>query len=255
MIKGILLDLDGTVYRGKEAVPGVTSFISRLITGGVRYLFVTNRSNRTPKTVCTQLRQYGIPCEIDNVLTSAQATASYLKKGTVFYIGEEGLAEALQEKRLTIMEEDPDWVVVGFDRAISYEKIEKASRLIRAGAAFIATNPDKVVNTEDGLAPGNGAIVAAIAAASGIEPIFIGKPMRTIIDKALERLGLAQHEVILVGDNLETDIKAGQNAGLRTVLILTGVSSGKDAEKSVVKPTWIVKDYEELIELVFSRMT
>ncbi|MFC1824321.1 TIGR01457 family HAD-type hydrolase [Thermodesulfobacteriota bacterium] len=250
MIKGLLLDLDGTVYRGSEAVPGAAGFINRVIAEGLKVLFVTNRSNRTPEAVCKQLLSYNIPCEAVNVLTSAQATAEYLQKGSVFIIGEEGLREALEEKHLTLDEEDPDWVVVGFDRSINYSRVDKASQLIRAGAGFIATNPDKVLNTEEGLAPGNGAFIAAIAAASGTEPIIIGKPERTIIDIALNRLGLSPEEAFLVGDNLDTDIQAGKNAGMRTVLILTGVSSRKDVHNAAVKPTWVVENYEELEQLV-----
>ena len=251
MIKGILMDLDGTVYRGGQAIPGAAAFINRLHAERFKYLFVTNRSNRTPETVCGQLRSFNIPCEVDNVLTSAQATARYLQRGSVFYIGGEGLLEALKEAQMTIKEEGPDYVVVGYDPEIDYTKLEKASRLIRAGAQFIATNPDKVVHTESGLSPGNGAIVAAIAVASGVEPMFIGKPNRTIIDIALEQLTLSRDESILVGDNLETDIMAGINAGVRTALILTGVSSREDVTSATAGPTWIVKDYNELDRLVF----
>ena len=251
MIKGILMDLDGTVYRGGQAIPGAAAFINRLHAERFKYLFVTNRSNRTPKTVCGQLRSFGIPCEVDKVLTSAQATARYLQRGSVFYIGGEGLLEALKEAQMTIKEEGPDYVVVGYDPEIDYTKLEKASRLIRAGAKFIATNPDKVVHTSSGLSPGNGAIVAAIAVASGVEPIFIGKPNRAIIDIALEQFKLSRDESILVGDNLETDIMAGINAGIRTALILTGVSSREDVASATAKPTWIVKDYNELERLIF----
>ena len=252
MIKGVLLDLDGTVYRGTQAVPGAVRFIGRMRAEGMKYLFVTNRSSRTPDAVCMQLRGYDIPCETDDVLTSAQATARYLQTGSFFCIGEDGLLEALKETQMTIEDEKPDFVVVGYDRGITYEKLDKASRLIRAGATFIATNPDKVVNTESGMSPGNGAIVAAIAAASGVEPTYIGKPERRIIDIALNHIGLPRDETILVGDNLETDIKAGKNAGLRTVFILTGVSRREDAEAATAKPTWIVNDFDELERLIFS---
>ena len=133
MIKGVILDLDGTVYRGHEAVPGVVHFLNRLIDKEISYLFLTNRSNRTPERICEQLQGYGVPCVRENVLTSAQATAAYLKEGSVYCIGEVGLHEALTEAGLKLERENPDYVVVGFDRGITYGKIEKASRLVRGG--------------------------------------------------------------------------------------------------------------------------
>jgi 4-nitrophenyl phosphatase len=251
MIQGIIFDLDGTIYRGSQAVPGAADFVSRVAEQGIKVLFVTNRSNRTPESVCTQLRGYGISCTIENILTSAQATARHLRSGSVFFIGEEGLEQALLEAGLTMDPESPDYVVVGFDRAINYTKIEKASRLIRAGARFIVTNPDKAVNADGGISPGNGAIVAAIATASGVSPIVVGKPERAIIDIALERMGLEPENVILVGDNLETDIKAGISAGISTILILTGVSTRMDVMNSLVKPHRVVENYAELAHIMF----
>jgi 4-nitrophenyl phosphatase len=251
MIQGIIFDLDGTIYRGSQAVPGAAAFVSRAVERGIKVLFVTNRSNRTPETVCTQLQSYGISCTTDNILTSAQATARHLQSGSVFFIGEEGLEQAFLQAGLTLDHQRPDYVVVGFDRAINYAKIEKATRLIRAGARFIATNPDKAVNADGGISPGNGAIVAAIAAATGQTPFVVGKPERAIIDIALERMGLSPEHVILVGDNLETDIRAGINAQIRSILILTGVSTRTDAVKSPVKPHRIVEDYADLANLVF----
>jgi 4-nitrophenyl phosphatase len=250
MIKGILFDLDGTVYRGSVAVPGAPEIITRLKRGGRRCLFVTNRSNRTPAEVASQLRGYGIPCEAEDVLTSAQATVQYLKKGTVFYIGEEGLRDAIVEGQLRITDQNPDYVVVSLDRKITYEKIEKATQLIRGGARFIATNPDMLLYTDRGLSPGTGVIVTAIAAATGMEPVFVGKPQTIIIDIALERLGVTKEEAVIVGDNLESDIRAGQNAGVRTILILTGVSTREDLSENSAKPTWVVENFDELEDLL-----
>jgi 4-nitrophenyl phosphatase len=251
MIQGIIFDLDGTIYRGSQAVPGAAEFVRRVAEHGVKVLFVTNRSNRTPESVCAQLRGYGISCTTGDILTSAQATARHLGRGSFFSIGEEGLDQALLGAGLVMDHQNPDYVVVGFDRAIDYKKIEKATRLIRAGARFIATNPDKAVNADGGISPGNGAIVAAIAAATGADAFVVGKPERAIIDIAIERMGLAPEHVILVGDNLETDIRAGRNAGIRTVLILTGVSTRSEVTRSPVKPHRIVEDYAALTEVVF----
>lgn len=249
MIRGILFDLDGTVYRGCEAIPGASELITRLRREGRKCLFVTNRSNRTPAEVASQLKGYGISCDAEDVLTSAQATVQYLKKGRLFYVGEKGLREAILAGQLEITDCSPDYVVVSFDRSISYEKIAKASQLIREGARFIATNSDPVLCTDQGFVPGTGAIVAAIAAASDVEPVFIGKPHTIMIEMAIERLGLPKAEIVIVGDNLNSDIRAGENAGVATILVLTGVSTREDLKESPTKPTWVVEDYEELEDL------
>lgn len=253
MIKGIFFDLDGTIHRGNDPIPGAAAFVSRLSSKAIPYLFVTNRANRTPEVICEHLRRFGIPCQPDNILTSALATANFVQKGRVFCIGEDGLRKALREAQVIFDDENPEYVVVGIDRAINYEKIEKAATLIRSGARFVATNPDKVLNSERGLSPGNGAIVAAIAAASGAEPLFIGKPERTIFDRALKRINLFRDEVLFVGDSLESDIKGGIGADIRTVLILTGVSTRKDLKESSIKPTWVAEDFKALEQIVFDR--
>lgn len=255
MIKGILCDLDGTIYRGSDPIPGASAFISRLSSKIIPYLFVTNRANRTPEVICEHVLSLGIPCRPDNILTSAQATANYLQKSSVFYIGEQGLREALRKAQITFNDENPDYVVVGLDRDITYEKIEKAANLIRSGSEFVATNPDKVVNSDKGLSPGNGSIVAAIEAASGKDAVFIGKPNKAIFDTALKRLDLSKDEVLLVGDNLEVDIKGGLNVGLRTALILTGVSTREHLKESSIKPTWVVEGFEALEQIVFDKRT
>lgn len=250
MIKGVILDLDGTVYLGKEEVPGAARFIAFLRESDIRYLFVTNRANRTPAIVAEHLCTYGILCTENDVLTSAQATVQYLKHGSVYYIGEDGLKVELDKAGMTINEETPDYVVVSFDRLFNYDKLKKACRLIHAGAKFIATNPDKALKTANGLVPGTGAIVAAVTAGSGVEPVMIGKPERLIMDISLQRLGLAKENVINVGDNLATDVPAGIRAGIRTAFILTGVSTREDLAQSDLKPTWVVESYEQLTAIV-----
>jgi 4-nitrophenyl phosphatase len=250
MIRGVILDLDGTVYLGGREVPGAARFVTGLQDRGIQRLFVTNRANRPPEPIVTQLRGFGIPCETKDILTSAQATARYLGKGAAYCVGEEGLTQALEEQGLTITEDSPDVVVVGFDRAFTYEKLEKACQFIGDGARFVATNPDKALRVEDRLLPGTGAIVAAIAAGSATEPLIIGKPERTIIDMAIDRLALPREDVIMVGDNVETDVPAAHGAGVRVALILSGISTREDADRSPLKPTWIVENYDELTTIV-----
>jgi HAD superfamily hydrolase (TIGR01457 family) len=250
MIKGVLLDLDGTVYRGHDEVPGAARFIADLRAMGVKHLFVTNRANRTPAKVCEHLSMYGIACGEDDVLTSAQATVQHLAKGTVFYIGEEGMREALDRAGFPVVEENPDYVIVSFDRSFNYATMKRACRMIRAGARFVATNPDKCLNTEKGIVPGTGAIVAAIAAGCGVEPLVIGKPEARIFETAMRRLGVPREQVIAVGDSLATDIPAGHNAGIRTVFMVTGVSTREELARSPVQPTWICDTYDQLSALI-----
>lgn len=250
MIRGVILDLDGTVYFGTEEVPGAGLFVASCRDRGIRCLFVTNRANRVPDEIVRQLRGHGIPCGLDDVLTAAQATALYLRRGTAWYIGEEGLRVALEEQGIAITEDNPDFVVVGYDRGFNYEKLFKACRLIDGGARFIATNPDRALKTEKGIYPGTGAIVEAVASGTGRRPVIVGKPERLIMDMALDRLGMTPDEVIVVGDSLATDVPAGHAAGMRSVLLLTGVSRREDVAHSALKPDWVVETFDELLSRV-----
>lgn len=250
MLRGVILDLDGTVYLGNQQVPGAAEFVGLLDQLGLRYLFVTNRSNRKPDDVAEHLREYGIPCEVDHVLTSSQATVQYLKNGSAYVIGEEGLTSELAKAGFTITDQAPDYVVVSLDRQFNYDKLRTACSLIADGATFVATNPDKSLKVESGLMPGTGSIVAAVEAASGKQPLVIGKPERLIMDMSLSRLGLAADEVIAIGDNVLTDIPAGARAGIRTVLLLTGVSGRADIDGAPCQPDWVLDDYAGLTTLI-----
>lgn len=254
MIKGIILDLDGTVYLGDAEVPGAGRFTREMKARGVRCLYVTNRANRSADEVCAQLNRYGIACGVTDILTSAQAAVQYLKKGTVFYIGEKSFGKLLEESGFRVTDDSPDYVIISFDRNVTAEKISKAAGLIRNGAKFIATNPDKALKVEGGVMPGTGAIVDAVVKVAGIQPaVMIGKPEKLIIEMGIKKLSLKKEEVILVGDNVETDIPAGSRAGIRTALILTGISSRKDLQGVAVLPTWVVESYEELLKIITSK--
>jgi len=251
MIKGIILDLDGTVYLGDAEVPGAAKFVREMNSLGIRCLFVTNRANRSPEEVCRQLCRYGISCKPEDVLTSTEATIRYLKKGTVFYIGEKAFGQALDAAGFVVTDEAPDYVIVSFERNVSREKITKASDLIKRGARFIATNPDKALKIEGSILPGTGAIVDAVAEEAGTGPdVMIGKPETLIIDMAIRKLGMGKDEVIMVGDNVETDIPAGAKAGVRTAFILTGISKRDDLKNLPSQPTWVVESYEALSKIV-----
>jgi len=250
MIRGLIFDLDGTIYRGAEQVPGAAQAIRFLRTHSIKCLFVTNRANRTPEEVAEHLRSYGIQCAPDEVLTSAQVAARHLAGRSAYCIGEHGLTSALAAAGIVITDDRPDCVIVSFDRSFSYEKLKKAVRLVRAGSKFVATNLDAYIQLEDGVWPGTGAIAAAIEMASGTKPVVMGKPEPLIFRMALEKMELAAAEVINVGDNLATDIPAGLRAGIRSALILTGVSSRAEAASGPCRPTWIVEGYPDLVRLV-----
>ena len=247
-----LIDLDGTLYRGTEVIPDAPAFVKWLKTSGKKHLYVTNNSSRRPEQVAEHLRHLGIPAETEDVFTSSQVAAMYIGmaegRKRVFAVGEEGLLHALQEAGCTLAEEDADYVVQGIDRDFTYEKLKKASLLIQAGATFIATNVDKALPTEQGLLPGSGSLTAAIRTTTGVEPLVMGKPHARMIEYALERLGVPKERAVVIGDNLETDILAGVNADVRTVLVLTGFSKRDQIEGAEGKPTILFDSLTELMK-------
>lgn len=248
--RGYLLDLDGTIYRGKEVIPEAVAFIRELRQANIPFLYLTNNSSATPEQVAQRLTAMGVATAPEEVYTSSMATASYLQEryplGTeVYTIGEEGLYTALAEIGCIQQEQQPRVVIAGIDRAFSYEKLTKAAAALRNGALFLATNRDPALPTERGLMPGNGSLVAAIATASGVEPIVIGKPERIIVDFALARLGTTKEETLIVGDNLLTDIGAGVNSGLDSLLVMTGYSRPDDLGSSAWQPAHVAEDLME----------
>ncbi len=245
-VRGLILDLDGTVYRGEEAVPGAAEAISSLRARGVAIRYVTNRANRTTGEVQRQLQGMGLECGPDEVITSAEATADFLEPEPVYVIGERGLLEALDRRGFVIDAVSAKTVIVSYDRGFSYDKLATAARLIGNGARFVATNADRGLRIASGLVPGTGSLVAAVETATGVKPLIVGKPERLIFDITLRSMGLSAENVVAVGDNLDTDIPAGAAAGIRTAFILTGVSTRADLARTSVAPTWVVEDYTEL---------
>jgi 4-nitrophenyl phosphatase len=253
-IKALLVDLDGTVYNGETLVDNLApSFFKKAYKTGLPYLFVTNRAHRKAKTIVQQLRALDIPVRAEQVLTSAVATTDYLKPAKAYVIGEEGLINPLLSRGFKITSDEPDYVIVGFDRTLTYEKIDTASRLIRAGSSFIATNTDSLVAaTADRHEPGNGAAVAAIEFASGVKAEVIGKPNPIIFDMAIQRLkcqDLPRSSICMIGDNPSTDICGAVNSKLQAAWLTQDESAQLWQEWQNVN---IVKNYQELSELVFS---
>jgi 4-nitrophenyl phosphatase len=242
--KGYLIDLDGTIYRGNQVIEDAPYFIEWLRINGLPYLFLTNNSSMTPEQVSNKLQGMGIPCDPSEVYTTALATAEYivsLELGSkVYAIGEEGLQKALLSQGLELSENEPDVVVVGIDRQFTYQKMAKASLAIQNGAMFISTNSDRAIPAEAGLVPGNGALTASIREAAGVSPRFIGKPEALFVQLALNKLQISAEDALLVGDNLDTDIAAGVNANLDTLLVYTGFTQPEHLVNHHIRPTYTV---------------
>ena len=228
---GYMIDLDGTIYRGKEKIPAAKRFIERLQEHDIPFLFVTNNSTQAPIKVVENLaNNFDIHVKEENVYTSALATADYIAdlnkdKRSVYVIGEVGLKQAILDKGFHFEETNPDYVVVGLDYDVTYHKFELATLAIKRGAKFIGTNADTNLPNERGLVPGAGSVIALVECSTQQKATYIGKPETIIMEKALERLGLPKDEVVMVGDNYMTDIKAGINFGIDTMLVYTGVST------------------------------
>lgn len=226
---GYIIDLDGTLYRGGEILPYAVEFMEMVRESGSPFLFMTNNSTRTPEDVAEHLRGMGIQAEADEIFTTSQAAARYLQEdgrgNKVYCIGEHGLIEALTGAGFELSDQEADYVVQGLDRAFDYGKLNRALQFILDGAAFISTNPDVRLPVDGGYLPGAGSIGMAIATATDVKPVVIGKPSTIIMNYAMERLGLPAASIWMVGDNMRTDMAAGKAAACRTALLLTGVTN------------------------------
>ena len=224
--KGYLIDLDGTIYKGKDRIPAGEAFVHELQKREIPYLFVTNNTTRTPESVQEMLAQnFNINTPLSTVYTATLATIDYMNdlglEKTVYVIGEAGLKDAIQAAGYVEDKENPAYVVVGLDWQVDYEKFATATLAIQKGAHFIGTNPDLNIPTERGLLPGAGSLITLLEVATRVKPVYIGKPDAIIMDKAVEHLGLKREELLMVGDNYLTDIRAGIDNGIPTLLVTT----------------------------------
>lgn len=250
--KAYFIDLDGTIYRGKTKYPSGKRFIDRLKKENIPYLFVTNNSTKSPADVAANLTtNHDITTTPDQIYTSALATADYLitilpPHAKIYVIGEPGLCEALLNAGFNLSSDtDVQAVIVGLDRNINYEKLTVATLAINAGAKFIATNRDTNLPTERGMTPGAGALIAAVQTATQTTPIVIAKPEFPIMTGALKRMNLQKSDVIMVGDNYNTDILAGINNDIDTLLVYSGVSTHEQIQNTSVKPTHEVETLDD----------
>jgi 4-nitrophenyl phosphatase len=256
-IRALLVDLDGVIYRGNTPLPGVPEFFRTLQDLDIRYTLLTNNSTLTTEQFVAKVRKMGVPADDHEVLSSAEATATYLSQVApagvgVYVIGETGLHESIRRHGFDVESRDPKYVVIGMDRALTYEKLRRGCTLLIGGAGFIASNPDVTLPTEDGLIPGSGAIMAFLRACSGVEPLVIGKPGTRMLEIGVQRMGIARQQTAMLGDRLDTDVVAGRAAGTPTILVLTGISNQEEVDNSDYKPDFV---YADLIELAAAMRT
>ena len=246
------MDMDGVLVHEERPVPGADRFIARLRELGRPFLVLTNNSIYTPRDLAARLRASGLDVPEESIWTSALATAAFLAdqrpRGTAFVIGESGLTTALHEAGYTMSERSPDYVVLGETRSYSLERITLAIRLIAAGARFIATNPDPTGPTPAGIVPATGAVAALISRATNVQPYFVGKPNPLMMRSALNAIDAHSERTAMIGDRMDTDIVAGLEAGLETILVLTGVTVEGEVERFSYRPSRVVTSVADLVE-------
>jgi len=258
-IRALIIDMDGVLWHGDQPMPGLTDFFLTLREQQIRFILATNNASLTPEQYVNKLAKMGVTVTQDEILTSGIATALYLGEHEdpsttrVFVIGEDGAKEPLIERGFTLTDlyevntdstpgKGADIVVCGKDQTLTWDKLATATLNIRAGAKFIGTNADTTLPTEHGITHGNGAILAALQVATGVAPTIIGKPEPIIYQQAMALLGTDTSETIAIGDRLETDILGAVRTGIRSLMVLTGVSTEEDLKVSSYQPTWLMPD-------------
>jgi NagD protein len=250
-IRSWLMDMDGVLMHEEQAIPGADQFIARLRELGRPFLVLTNNSIYTPRDLAARLRTSGLDVPEGSIWTSALATARFLEDqrpgGSAFVIGEAGLTTALHEAGYTLTDRGPDYVVLGETRTYSFERITRAIRLIDRGARFIATNPDATGPTVDGPLPATGSVAALITASTGRDPYYIGKPNPLMMRSALNAIDAHSETAVMVGDRMDTDVVSGLEAGMETILVLTGLTTADEAERHPFRASRIVDSIADLI--------
>ncbi len=246
------MDMDGVLVHEERAIPGADAFIGRLRELGRPFLVLTNNSIYTPRDLAARLRASGLDVPEESIWTSALATASFLADqrpgGSAFVIGESGLTTALHEAGYTMSERSPDYVVLGETRSYSLERITLAIRLIASGARFIATNPDPIGPTPAGPVPATGAVAALISRATNAEPYYVGKPNPLMMRSALNAIDAHSDCTAMIGDRMDTDIVAGLEAGLETILVLSGVTIEHEIDRFSYRPSRVVASVADLVD-------
>jgi NagD protein len=246
-----LIDMDGVLVHEENPLPGAQEFIGALREAGKGFLVLTNNSIYTPRDLAARLRASGIEVPVESLWTSALATAQFLDgqrpNGSAHVVGEAGLTTALHEVGYTLTERNPDYVVLGETRTYSFEAITRAIRLIRAGSRFIATNPDATGPSAEGPLPATGAVAALITRATDVVPYYVGKPNPLMMRSGLNALGAHSETTAMIGDRMDTDVVAGLEAGLHTILVLSGVTTREDLDRYPYLPNQVVSGVGELV--------
>ncbi len=245
-----ICDMDGVIYHGRRVLDGAKRFVDWLRANDKEYLFLTNSPARSPKELSLKLSRMGIEVEPEHFMTSAIATAQFLatqKPGaSVYVIGESGLIQALTAAGLSLDDVSPDYVVVGEPRSYNFEKLETAVNLVMAGAKLIGTNPDVCGPTEQGIAPACRSLIAPIEMCTGKAAYFIGKPNPLIMRHSLKRIRCRREETVIIGDRLDTDIIAGIESEIETVLVLSGIAKREDIQKFPYQPRYVLENVGEI---------
>ncbi len=248
--KNFLIDMDGVLVRGRAVIPEARTFIGRLRERDARFLVLTNNPIFTPGDLAHRLKVAGLDIGAEHIFTSAMATARFLQKqhpdGTAFVIGESGLTSAMHQAGFIITDHNPDYVVLGETTTYNFGAITQAIRLVASGARFVATNPDASGPGEGGIVPACGAMAALIERATGRAPFFIGKPNPFMMRSALNYLGVHSNNTVMVGDNMNTDIMAGVQAGLETVLVLTGMTTADMVQQFPWRPSQVCESVADI---------
>ncbi|WP_245575299.1 HAD-IIA family hydrolase [Chitinibacter tainanensis] len=251
MVTSVISDMDGVIYRGKQLIPGANEFVQRLLAAKTPFLFLTNNAEQTPLDLKLKLESLGVHgLTEDNFITSAMATAMFLRqqkeRAKVYVIGGGGLINELYNVGFSISESNPDYVVVAKSSTFSFEQLKKAVRFIDHGAKFIGTNPDMIDPVEGGNEPAAGTILAAISAATGKKPYIVGKPNALMMMLASRKLGVHPEECVMVGDRMDTDIVGGMEAGMKTALVLSGVTTMPMLDEFPYKPDYVFNHVGEI---------
>jgi 4-nitrophenyl phosphatase len=254
-IHALIIDMDGVLWRGDALLPGFGEIFDFLQSNAIPFVLATNNARKTPAQYLSRFANYGVTLEPKNLLTSSLVAADYLQNelsagAKIYIIGEDGLYEAMKEAGYIIVDdssEPVEAVVASLDMKVTYDKLKHATFLIRGGARFIGTNGDLSYPVEAGFAPGAGSILAALEAATGITPTVLGKPERLMFDVALQKMNSKHQHTVMIGDRLETDILGAQKAGLRTILVTSGIDNEDSIQTKNIKPDIVLKGIDEMV--------
>lgn len=249
---GFICDMDGVIYRGSRVLPGVPEFINWLKETGKEFLFLTNSPERTPQELSMKLARMGLSVSADHFYTSAMATAEFLRSQapgcTAYVIGEPSLTKAMYDQEIYMNDVNPDYVVLGETRTYCFEKVEKAIELVNKGAKLIGCNPDTIGILERGVIPATGSLIAPIEIATGKKAYFVGKPNPLIVRNALNKIGCHSSEIAFIGDRMDTDIIAGIESGIDSVLVLSGVTTTETIHDFPYRPKYVLEGICDLVK-------